>query len=145
MYLLYCRIPLKAPELTEASLNKVERASLEKYRGMLHDPKDIIKLDQYQKNASIPMVNLDDMAYTGPISIGTPPQLFKVVYDTGSSDLWVPAANCTDPACGGKMSYNSSLSSTFRANGKAFAIQYGSGAVAGILSKVDWCVFIGLL
>jgi len=82
---------------------------------------------------SIPLTDVQDSEYFGEVDIGTPAQKFTTIYDTGSSNLWVPSKACTNcKKTGGK--YDSSKSSTYAKNGKAFALQYGTGSCNGFLS-----------
>uniref|UniRef100_A0A8B9DST7 pepsin A n=1 Tax=Anser cygnoides TaxID=8845 RepID=A0A8B9DST7_ANSCY len=81
-----------------------------------------------------PLENIMDAEYVGAISIGTPPQQFLVLFDTGSSDLWVPSVDCSSPACGEHERFDHRLSATHRATGQPISIQYGTGSVAGVLA-----------
>lgn len=76
--------------------------------------------------------------YYGAVSLGSPPQSFMVIFDTGSSNLWVPKVGCShcgNPLFGRKSKYDHGKSNTYVEDGKAFEIMYGSGSVSGFFSR----------
>jgi cathepsin D len=93
--------------------------------------------------SEVPITNFQDAQYFGPITIGSNRQQFTCIFDTGSSNLWVPSSKCTTAACVPHKKYDSSKSATYVEDGRALSIQYGSGAITGFLSK-DQVSFGGL-
>ncbi|XP_061013384.1 pregnancy-associated glycoprotein 2-like [Dama dama] len=85
--------------------------------------------------ATHPLRNFLDIAYVGTITIGTPPQEFQVIFDTGSADLWVPSITCGSPACKTHTTFNPQNSSSFREAGRPVTIVYGSGLIQGFLGS----------
>jgi len=126
-------------------------------------------------------IDFDDVIYVSDITIGTPPQTFVVVMDTGSANLWVPGKECgsggggecgkqcqgflcqyvcdksccgNDPlaafmmqnpkananACVGKHLFDSTKSSSYKKDGQAFQITYGTGSCSGYIASDKVCL-----
>ncbi|KAK6470557.1 gastricsin-like isoform X1 [Huso huso] len=86
----------------------------------------------YATSTNEPLMNYADMSYYGPITIGTPAQSFYVLFDTGSSNLWVASTYCSSQACTNHPVFNPSQSSTWSSNGQSFSLQYGTGSLTGV-------------
>lgn len=87
-----------------------------------------------KQDGSIVINDYENSQYYGKVSLGTPEQTFNVIFDTGSSDLWVASSNCDD-SCGRHAKYDATKSSTYVKNGTIFDIEYGSGPVSGYESQ----------
>ncbi|XP_065505410.1 gastricsin [Caloenas nicobarica] len=106
-----------------------------KEAGVLEDYLKNIKYEPASKGQVVyePIANHLDSSYFGEISIGTPPQNFLVLFDTGSSSLWVPSTYCQSPPCYNHAKFNPSASSTFTSTGRTYNVSYGSGTLTVLL------------
>lgn len=75
--------------------------------------------------------NSDLVEYFGQVGVGTPPQFFKVVFDTGSGILWVPSHLCNGEACQDHHRLYSDKDKTLQVDDGFVNIKYGTGRMRG--------------
>ena len=101
-------------------------------------------------NTTIPLKNLSNvgsiqMQYRGKVYVGTPPQAFSLIFDTGSSVfynqwLWVPSYECMNKCHNITNYFYPNNSSTIKLDGpsrrlKVTLMQYGKGEAHG---RIGW-------
>ncbi|XP_073822206.1 lysosomal aspartic protease-like [Musca autumnalis] len=132
---------LSALLLAEATLVQIPLTKVKEYKSKANEIRKLkAKYGGTPRAQSRDLVkeklfNYVDDSYYGKITIGTPGQEFLVLFDTGSSNLWVPVAPCSsdNEACKNHHTYDPSASSTHVKKGESFAIAYGSGSLSGYL------------
>ncbi|CAH0486748.1 unnamed protein product [Peronospora farinosa] len=73
--------------------------------------------------------NFGNVQYIGSVGFGHPPQYLDMIFDTGSSDTWIPGINCT--SYGSHHQFDIQKSTTCRDTDEKFYDVYGSGSVSG--------------
>jgi hypothetical protein len=114
------RVPVqKTLSLHDIAKGMLEKGAVEPVMGLEgHD----VEIHDYQ-NAQ----------FYGPIKVGG--QSFQVIFDTGSSNVWVPGKACGFFTCYLHPRYDEKKSATYEKDGREYKVQYGSGPVEGVFSK----------
>lgn len=150
-YVVATKVPLQKRQTLRQQLKNEDPGLLE----LLHKKQQKFLRRKYSGQNILtddhdePLINYLDAQYYGPIKIGTPGQDFTVIFDTGSSNLWVPSVACLEKdnnigtlPCRTHNTYNSSLSSTYVADGNPFVLRYGTGQLKGF-DSIDTVTFGG--
>lgn len=122
-------------QLKDATFDEHVRQMGQKYLGLFQKAYPEANIPSANGGHDTPLTNYLNAQYYTEIQIGTPGQPFKVILDTGSSNLWVPSTDCSSLACYLHSKYDHGASSTYKANGSDFAIRYGSGSLEGYVSQ----------
>jgi len=96
--------------------------------------------------------------YYGKIAVGSPPQLFDVVFDTGSGNIVLPTIKCEEEVCSRHRRYRSSISKTAvqlayeddtvlaagQTDRDTTSITYGTGKLTGEYIRDGMCFGYGI-
>jgi hypothetical protein len=114
--------------LTNAGRIPIERRELTK--DMVYGQMTNVA-DKFLGGERINVTDFMNAQYFIDVEIGTPPQKFTMVPDTGSSNLWVYSHKCWAIPCWTHATFDNTKSSTYQKDGQAFDITYGSGGIKG--------------
>jgi len=108
----------------------------------------IIKKNIDDSKHVLQLKNFANSQYYGLVEIGNPPQKFKIIFATGSSNLWVQSSLCKTRGCLQHNGFHHESSYTFNkyfVDGQIpiFSIRYGTGTIKGEFVR-DYVTVAGL-
>ncbi|KAF9226852.1 Asp-domain-containing protein [Gyrodon lividus] len=116
--------------LVASTTAKISRGfdNFEKNTGAMHAA---VKGARKRASGGLPIDSLSarPMLWFGTITVGTPPRLYTVEFDTGSSDLFLPGVD-NDGTCDGHDLYDPQSSLTCVDLNKVFAVGFGNSDTA---------------
>ena len=114
--------------------NKI-RIKLNKFKGIDRPWTQLYEQNQTDPlhQTYLPLENYQNLAYIGELSIGNPPQNFKMLFDTGSEYIWVPDISLSDNNFVNRFNCSKSDSCYPNQNTRV-NIAYGAGSVNGYLA-----------
>ncbi|KAJ1330673.1 hypothetical protein BSLG_009125 [Batrachochytrium salamandrivorans] len=83
----------------------------------------------------VSLTNPLDALYYGVVEVGIPSLPLHILFDTGSSDLWISSAQCGHMPCNSHVVYDGSNSYTYTQGSVYFFTPYGSGSITGVASS----------
>jgi len=89
-----------------------------------------VVVDSYK----IHLTDISNSQYVGEIGVGTPIQNFNVIFDTGSSNLWINSIDCEDEACLAHGRFDYTKSATHGPLDMGMDVQFGTGKIEGQLA-----------
>lgn len=87
---------------------------------LLKIPLTNVKRINHRFNSEISLIDYENIRYVGKIYLGTPPQTFYVLFDTGSSDIVIPSQKCTERRCKFLHKFDSTKSKSYKKNGTIY-------------------------
>lgn len=138
LFYLFSILPLIFSKLHRITLTH-QKAAYQRYHN-----KQTQKLSSSNHHflARIRLLDYSSMQYSGYVKLGSSLSSFNVIFDTGSSYLWVASSQCSSCTTSGISNlFDCSASSTCETLGEEIAVTYGTGSLQG--SLVEDTVQIG--
>ncbi|KAF9907751.1 hypothetical protein EC991_010621 [Linnemannia zychae] len=130
---------LEALENKKAKKNDTHHNKDKKHKNSeenVSDKKGTNNHNDFEPQARIPLKSIGQVSgYYGQVQIGNPKQSFDVVFDTGSSDLWIPSSKCIEDGCISHQRFDGAHSESYHTTKTPFEIEYGTGDVSGVVSE----------